>query len=64
MGNGAFNVVNTWQLLIEYSFDVFVFVQMIANLPQKIIRYLEFAGFSGDRVGSNYEYELSSFSNQ
>ncbi len=23
---------------------------MIANLPQKIIRYLEFAGFSGDKV--------------
>ena len=25
---------------------------MISNLPQKIIKYLEYAGFSGDRVGS------------
>ena len=27
---------------------------MIANLPQRIIRCLEFAGFSGDKVREYY----------
>ncbi len=36
---------------------------MISNLPQRIIKYLEFAGFSGDRVGyiHSNKYFKSSF---
>ncbi len=49
MGNGAFNLVckkNTF--LINYVYNMNN--QMISNLPQRVIRYLEFVGFSGDRV--------------
>jgi len=36
---------------------------MISNLPQRVIRYLEFAGFSGDREYGLNELEKSATSN-
>jgi hypothetical protein len=36
---------------------------MISNLPQRVIRYLEFAGFSGDREFGLNELEKSASSN-
>jgi hypothetical protein len=36
---------------------------MISNLPQRVIRYLEFAGFSGDREFGLNELEKSATSN-
>lgn len=51
LGAGSFNLVSSQSNLFGSSFFISNFhFQMISLLPQRILKLLEFIGFSGSRV--------------
>lgn len=68
LGVGSFNLVGSSRLPVQASascswFDgVFCLFQMLSLLPQRILRLLEFIGFSGNRVGAAPSPTVTPFS--
>lgn len=68
LGVGSFNLVGSLRPPVHASaasscFDrVFCLFQMLSLLPQRILRLLEFIGFSGNRVGAAPSPAVTHFS--
>ena len=50
MGVGLFNLVSSTAVLMRNESKVVVCLQMISQLPSRILKILEFIGFSGNKV--------------